>query len=296
MCGAVLMAGMVPATAGTSSPSASDPSLAPGTRGVILGAVGDPQGMAANTHAPMAWHAYAKFTGSVPDARLITVNSDARWQEVAHAQPGSALYASIVRWANTLKARPGFVSLAYGHEPEMVANMGKGNASDFAQAFRRVVTIMRSHGATNVKYVWQMTAWSFRAPASDRMSASKWYPGDYYVDIVAADAYNWYTCGHGRGRWVELSTLTDPVIAFARAHGKQTALAEFAATPDYKRAQWLRNAHQYLAAHKSDMAMAFYFHREPTHLKNIACHWPLKTAAEYDAYGDIARDNATFIS
>jgi len=71
---------------------------------------------------------------------------------------------------------------------------------------------------------------------SSSTPTTKWYPGDAYVDNVAADAYNWFTCGHGAGRWNELSTLTDPVLAFARAHGKPASLPEFASHQDARHA------------------------------------------------------------
>ncbi|MEP6666651.1 MAG: hypothetical protein ABJA81_09410, partial [Nocardioidaceae bacterium] len=119
ICAAALAVGMVPATAGTSSPSSSStPESSIGLRGVYLGAVGNPADMAQKTGELMAWHAYADFANSVPDARMVTVNTSARWSDVAHVQRGTALYDNVVRWANTLKARPGPVMLAYSHEPE----------------------------------------------------------------------------------------------------------------------------------------------------------------------------------
>ena len=45
---------------------------------------------------------------------------------------------------------------------------------------------------------------------------------------------------------MELRTLGDPVLAFARAHGKKASFPEFASHANASRTQWLRNAHQYL--------------------------------------------------
>jgi hypothetical protein len=242
----------------------------------------------------MATHAYAQFSGSVPTARMITVRTSGTWRQVAAAGPGTALYADVVRWANTIKSRPGPVLVAYHHEPEAAGSSRYGSAADFVAAYRRVVTIFRAQGVGNVQFTWQMTAFAFRVPASDARAAAKWYPGDAYVDVVAADAYNWANCGKGTGKWEELSTLTDPVIAFSRAHGKSAALAEFASDPGARRAQWLTNAHSYLAAHVDVLTAAFYFNRGPTNGQNMDCSWTLTTRPEFTAFGDMARDTSRF--
>jgi hypothetical protein len=139
-----------------------------------------------------------------------------------------------------------------------------------------------------------MTAWSFRAPTFDARHISHWYPGDAYVDIVGADAYNWSTCGHGNGKWMELQTLTDPVLAFAGTRGKKAALPEFAAHRDARRAQWLTNANQYLTANRDSIVAAFYFQQSPTNSANSECVWKLDGAPEFKAFGDMAGTTAVF--
>ena len=71
---------------------------------------------------------------------------------MAAAQPGSKLYGDIVRWATTIKSRPGPIFIAYQHEPEVAARTSLGSARDFVDAYRRVVTIFRSQGVNNVSY------------------------------------------------------------------------------------------------------------------------------------------------
>jgi hypothetical protein len=63
----------------------------------------------------------------------------------------------------------------------------------YINAWRRVVTIFRQQGATNAQFVWCPTAYGFR-PNGGR--GPSFYPGDNYVDWVAADGYNW---APGRG-------------------------------------------------------------------------------------------------
>ena len=153
-----------------------------------------------------------------------------------------------------------------------------------------MVDIFRARGARNVLFTWQMTAWSFRAKPADRRYAAKWYPGNGYVDVVGADAYNWYTCGPGTGKWREFSTLADPVLAFARARGKQAAFPEFGSIAHPQRAAWLAGVHRYVVANKASIQALFYFHRPSTVAAYSSCRWPLSTAAEFKAYGDMARN------
>ncbi len=182
----------------------------------------------------------------------------------------------------------------FEHEPELPSKTSSGTAQDFINAYRRVVTIFRQQGVQNVSYTWQMTDWAFRTKSTDRNYAGKWYPGDAYVDDVGADAYNWNVCGPALGRWVELSTLFGPAVAFAKAHGKKASLPEFASHLGPLRAQWLNNAHAYLVANKSTVQAAFYFNHPPTNPANSDCRWPLSTSAEYSAFGVMARDTANF--
>lgn len=260
--------------------------------GIIVGAVGGVDELSRSSGAELATHAYSTFAKEPPVARMITVHAGAaRFSEVAAARPGSRLYDDIVRWARVIKARGGHVMVAYNHEPEAAAGGQKGSASEFIAAWRRVVTIFRGQGADNVEWTWQMTDWAFRTAPSDQRYAAKWYPGDAYVDNIGADVYNWYDCGHGRGRWMELQALTDPVLAFARERGKRASLPEFAADPDPRRAQWLRNAHAYLVENRDVLTAVFYFNRGPTNPANQDCAWTLTTRAESDAYGAMARDS-----
>lgn len=261
---------------------------------IRIGAVGDVAGLSRSIGAPLAKHSYAHFDQKVPDGRMISVKARSTWAETAKAAPGSAQYADIVRWADTIKSRPGPIMFAFNHEPEAAGNLSKGTPQDFIRAWRRVVDIFRQRGVRNVEYTLQMTAWAYRAAPSDRRHISKWYPGDAYVDNVGADAYNWYTCGHGNGRWMELKALADPLVAFARSRGKKASLPEFASFTDTRRAQWIRNAHQYLVANRGTITAAFYFQQNPTNPSNQDCRWKLSTSAEYKAYGEMAKNSTYF--
>lgn len=251
----------------------------------------------ANTSRSIANHAYSQFSSNPPTARMITVAAgSASWRSVANAGPGSTLYNQIVNWANTIKARGGHIMVDYNHEPEASAGGQHGTAADFIAAWRHVVTIFRNQGASNVEWTWQMTAWAFRTSPSSSQYAAKWYPGDAYVDNVGADAYNWNTCGVGSGKYNELKTLGDPVIAFAKAHHKAASFPEFASNQDAQRPTWLDNAHQYFLANQDVLTAAFYFNRPPTVKANNDCKWPLSTSGDWQAFNRIVNDTSHFSS
>ena len=248
------------------------------------------------TGVDLANHAYAFFSSKVPQAEMITVSAGGtKWRDVAAAAPGSTLHNQIVSWARTIKARGTTVMLAYNHEPEAHDRLTLGSASEFIAAWRHVRTIFDQQGATNIEWTWQMTAYAFRISPSSEQYAAKWYPGDDWVDNIGADAYNWISCGAtGNGVYNEMKVLGDPVLAFARAHGKKASFPEFASHASSNRPQWLANAHEYFVANRDVLTAAFYFNRPPTIAKNASCRWSLTSAAEYAALRAMAQDTAYF--
>jgi hypothetical protein len=271
----------------------SAPAEAAATK-TYLGAAGQVSTLVRKSKAPMALHSYSAFGRSVPkNADMISVRSSASWAQVAAAKPGSSLYNQIAAYAKGVKALKRSVMLAYHHEPEASGSKRYGNAEQFKAAYRKVVSIFNAQGATNVEWTLQMTAYSYRAKASDPRAVAKWYPGDPYVDNVGGDGYSWNGC-EGHGGATPVSALAGPIVSFAKAHGKKASLPEFGVAPSAGRAQWLRDLHSYLKANRT-MTAVFYFHNGPLN-KGDSCTWLLRTSAEFDAYGDIARDTAFFRS
>jgi len=274
------------------APSADSADAA--TTKTYVGAAGQVSTLVSKSKAPMALHSYSDFGRRVPaNADMISVRSGATWSQVAAAKPGSAIYNQIVGFARGVKALNRSVMVAYHHEPEASGSKRYGNAEQFKAAYRKVVSIFNAQGATNVEWTLQLTAYSYRAKASDPRAAAKWYPGDEYVDNVGGDGYSWNGC-EGHGGWTPVSAIAGPIVSFAKAHGKHASLPEFGVAPSAQRAQWLRDLHTYLKANRT-MTAVFYFHNGPLN-KGDSCTWLLKTAAEFDAYGDLARDTAYFKS
>lgn len=242
----------------------------------------------------LARHVYGQLGGSVPNARMVTMGtSGLSYSQIAGAQPGSSTYANIVRWADTIKDRGTLTFFGFQHEPESKDQARFGSASQYIAAYRHVADIIRAQNVDNVKFVWQVTAFAFRR--TDSKAAIHYYPGDNYVDDVGADPYNWGDC-RGGDKWVQLSTVTDPVLAFARAHGRQVVLAEFGSDSGSGRAAWLDSAHQYLIANRDLIRAAFYFDRPPTTSAGAGCHWSLTSGADVAAFRAIVDDSTYFTS
>lgn len=76
-----------------------------------------------------------------------------------------------------------------------------GNPTAYVEAWRHVVSVFRSVGASKVKFVW--------APNVDNGSYpfSAYFPGDSWVDYVGLDGYNWGTAGIGVNKWQSLSEV-----------------------------------------------------------------------------------------
>jgi hypothetical protein len=242
----------------------------------------------------VARHRYGQLTGRVPDSRMVTMSINGyTYASVAAAAPGSEIYTNIVRWADTIRDRGTLTFFGFIKEPE-AANMARfGSVSDYLAAYRHVVDIFRSQNLPNVRYVWQMTAYSFVSKGPN--SASNYYPGDAYVDDVGEDPYNWDGCGPG-GPWRDLGTAASPALVFAQAHDKLAIIAEFASQSDPRRALWLAAAQQWLIANRGQIEAAFYFDRPPTTAAGSNCSWTLTNPDDVDAFRAIVADTTDFTS
>ena len=243
----------------------------------------------------LARHVYGQVGGNVPNARMVTMGtSGMSYTKISGAQPGSSTYDNIVRWARTIKVRGTLTFFGFHHEPEAKDQARFGTASQYIAAYRHVADIIRGQHVGNIRFVWQVTAFAFRR--TDSQAAAHYYPGDGYVDEVGADPYNWGDCRGGSGKWTQLGPVTDPVLAFARAHGKHVILAEFASDAGSARAGWLASAHRYLIANRNVIQGAFYFDHDLIGAAGSRCDFALRTGPDIAAFRAIVNDRAIFSS
>lgn len=269
-----MLTALIPATATASS----DP--------ILLGSAGDADQLSDLVDEPLHVHRYGKLSGGVPAGRMLNVAPGVTWRTVIDAEPGSPTYNHMVRWANTIKERGTKTIVAFSHEPEASGSAWLGTPAEFIEAFRTFRSIFESRGVDNVEFTWQMTAYSFRVPPTDPRHYTRWYPGDKFVDNVAVDAYNWFDCEHGSGVWKELSSLIDPAVTFARSHGKQFVLGEFASQSGTRRAQWIANAQDYFEANRDTVRAVFWFQRIDS--GHPDCRWLISSPNDIAAYKAMA--------
>jgi beta-mannanase len=164
-------------------------------------------------------------------------------------------------WPATSATNPGCQAyFTFNHEPEAAPAHPDGNGSEFIAAWQNIWNVFKSNGVcsvsdpspsaaclasgTYIKYVWITTAYGYAR--TDQYNVIKYYyPGDGYVDIIAADAYNWYTCHNNP--WTEMSSIISAMRAFGLQHPtKPLMLAEWNSVEDPNavgthKAQWINN-------------------------------------------------------
>jgi Glycosyl hydrolase family 26 len=195
------------------------------------------------------WQLQVRDTRHIPFSSLKAITNSGRvisWSSIAAATPGSAVYQNMVDRAHEARAYGNTVYLAFNHEPEAVESARNGNAASFVAAWRKIRQVFAAQGATNVVWIWTMTAWAFTEGSAD-----PWYPGDSSVDAIAADGYNWNNCRTSRGRWVSFSTVFQGLRDFGARHPtKQLMVLEFGSVEDNatsgRKAAWWNDARQTL--------------------------------------------------
>ena len=153
------------------------------------------------------------------------------------------------------------VMKAFGHEFfmrycwEMDGDRKQGEVKGyekFVAAWRRMHGIFQAEGATNVIWVWTPNAAGFkdkRRYSHDEPPAPYFYPGDEYVDWIAADGYNWGVSKRDQGdRWRHVIEIFDEFMVFARQHPKPIMIGEYGAQeqPNDPQAKphWMKVAHE----------------------------------------------------
>ncbi|HLF39878.1 MAG TPA: glycosyl hydrolase, partial [Acidimicrobiia bacterium] len=220
------------------------------------------------------------------------------WSDVANAPAGGALHNEIVGWAQRMRDYGGPLYFTFHHEPETTSDVAHGIDSQFIAAWRKVIGIFRDQGVTNAKFMWIMTDYSFEVPTSDRRAAFKWYPGDEWVDAIAADAYNWYNCREGINTpWRTLAQIIEGFRRFGAAHtSEEMWLAEWGSTEDPaspgRKAAWINEA---AALFKQPAYEQFrgisYFHNGYSSGAFVNCRWWLDSSTSaLDAFTAMGAD------
>jgi plastocyanin len=152
---------------------------------------------------------------------MTTTGGWKKWSNIANGK----FDADIDRVAEGIKDFGAPMFFIFNHEPEN--DPLAGNSTDFVNAYKHIHDRFAADGVTNVSYVLTLMAYTFRQDAAD-----KWYPGDSYVDYIAADGYNWYGCTGRDDPWQEFDGIFSDFYDYGVDKNKPMLVAEYGTGED----------------------------------------------------------------
>jgi beta-mannanase len=226
--------------------------------------------------APLGWRpAWDVSLGRIP---LITFGNGGNTTEIAQGRHD--VYLRQLSEAVRALGKPVF--LRYAHRMDLAsAGSWVGGPASYVAAWRHVHEIF---AGLPVSWVWTPTAAGF----SGDQPAERFYPGDDYVDWIAADGYNGAGCG-GQSGWRQLSDVFGDFYAWGSARGKPLMIAEAGTVEDPadpgRKAAWFDNAARQLATEMPNVQALVYFHAKK------ACDYRVDTSARsLEAFKRLAQD------
>ncbi|HEV7204966.1 MAG TPA: glycosyl hydrolase [Jatrophihabitans sp.] len=189
--------------------------------------------------------------GATADTRFRTFTGHAHDDYLAQEAATAAAYGKplyIRPWAEMNGDWSAFQPTPAGDRP------AGGTYAEFVAAWRYVVTFFRTHGATNVRWVFNPTTDTY---AGTTPVTSIW-PGAGYVDVLGLDGYNWGTGGvftwRGFGniyatQYARLTALapTLPVWVCETGSKEPTEADGAPIDPAHSKAAWYRDMVGWLA-------------------------------------------------
>lgn len=164
-----------------------------------------------------------------------------KWASIANGQHD----AWIRRQADGLRELGAPILLNFHHEPENdVGPRGSGSAADYRAAWRRIVTIFRQQGATNVRFAFVLMSGSYHE-RNARKDADRYYPGNQYIDYIGSNYFNGWPAKPGAENRSFREGL-QPFYKWGTSKGKPLVIGAFGAQehPDQPehRSRWLQEA------------------------------------------------------
>jgi hypothetical protein len=159
---------------------------------------------------------------------------------------------------------------------------------DFINAWRHVHDIFVQRGATNVVWVWCPTSYKF-------ITRSPWppnyYPGDAYVDWIAADGYSWYPITGGWRSWTQ---IFQAFYDWASTQSKPIMIAENGVLEDPavsgRKAAWITDS-QNVLKNRYPLIQAVLYFDVPLNSGGVTYNWQLNTSqSAMNAYRTMSAD------
>lgn len=193
------------------------------------------------------------------ETRQYSAGTNVTWTQIANGSQDAVIDAAALR----AKAAPAKFMISFDHEMDNTAVHGSdGPDADYVTAYRRIIDRFKAAGVTNVVWVWTPMGWS---GTYNRLPAL--YPGDSYIDWLAYDPYNFYTCNNGG--WKDPSTTIGSYYTWMHQpqqmtwHGqKPYMLAEFSSHEDAanptRKGDWMRGFVNALKLYPEVKAVQFF--------------------------------------
>ncbi|MFN2488281.1 MAG: glycoside hydrolase family 26 protein [Actinomycetota bacterium] len=153
----------------------------------------------------------------------------------------------------------------------------------YVRAWRRVHSLFQQEGATNAAFVWCPNAKD--KPQTSTNHWTNYYPGDAYVDWVCADGYN--RAADNGSSWKSFADIFRGV--YDDYPQKPFMVGETSSTENGgDKAQWIRDAHNYLKASMPRARGFLWFHRG---LEPGSSDWRVDTSSSsLQAYREMGAD------
>lgn len=138
---------------------------------------------------------------------------------------GQDLY--LISFAQDVKTYGAPVTIRFGHEMNGNWYPWGNRGEEYKTAYRHIVDLFKTQGVTNVSWMWSIN--TDNVPYSPITDASRFYPGDTYVDSIGIDGYNFGT-SQSWSSWRSFSDLFSDSYAFAASYNKPIIISEMAST------------------------------------------------------------------
>lgn len=191
------------------------------------------------------------------------------WVTIATAPPGDPVHDELLGWIDRLAAFDAPLRVTFHHEADIEPEFG--SPAEFIAAWQRFSTLLEE-AAPGVETVWVVTGFTLARPEAD-----VFWPGDDYVDIIGADAFNWFGCRGDNEAWRSPAEVLAPLISFGEKHpGKPLVLAELGSDEDSadtnRKAQWLDELAVLVTnAAYAQLETVVFFHND--HDAESSCDW-----------------------
>ena len=158
---------------------------------------------------------------------------------------------------------------------------------DFIAAWRRIHGIFQARGATNARWVWTPSAYSFQSGVGPT-----WYPGDEYVDWIGADGYNWGSQSEPT-KWRSFKDVFADFYTWAAAKSKPLIIGETGSQERWagEKAQWYLDMASTIKTTYPKIKALVMFDAYASSFGGGMFHWELDTSwGSFESWKKIAAD------